>query len=189
MLDSIQWQVRNLAGWSAWRRAATLEEMGALVVRWLEGRDRVLPWHVGPPDPETAEIRGQLRVLNQRALVTTDSQPGLVNVRGMQRAWVRLLAYPDAARHLVMSAEGAGLIAICAGVRQLPTDPVPITIASSGRVITSDRGAPEKLFLKGQSKVVASRAWSVTIIDPEWGRKSLLWEVTARSGAGHTREG
>lgn len=182
VLDSIRYQALTLAGWPAWRKAASLEEIGALVIRWLDGQDRVLPWHMGPPDPETAEIREPLRALNLRGLVTTNSQPGVpLGADGWeQRAWVHLLASPASAWSLAVRAENAGLIVLCEGIRPLPHERVPITLRPDRRVNTSTDGAWEELFLPGRARAVARNAWEVTLIDPVWGRQDFLWEtVTA----------
>lgn len=178
-LDSIRWQAINLAGWPAWRRASTLEEMGALVIRWLDGQDRVLPWHMGPPDQETTEIMEPLRALNQRGLVTTNSQPGVLLGRDgwEQRAWVHLLATPASARSLAERADAAGLIVLCKGIRPLPHERIPITMRPHRRVNTATDGVSEELFLTGRARDLAARAWDVTLIDPEWGRRDLLWET------------
>lgn len=181
-LNPILWPFQRATGWPAWRKAATLEEMGALVIRWLDGQDRFLPWHAGPPDTETAEIAEPLRALNLRGMVTTNSQPGVpLDARGWeQRAWVHLLASPTAALALAVRAEAAGLIVLCEGIRPLPHERVPITLRPDRRVNTSTDGATEELFLPGRARAVAGHAWDITVIDPEWGRQDYLWEtVTA----------
>lgn len=189
MLDVAWWHAVNLTGWPAWRKAETLEQMGALVVRWLAGQDRFLPWHIGPPDSETAEIVEPLRTLNQHGLMTTNSQPGVALEKGIQRAWVSLLASPAAAQDLVTESDSVGLIAMCEEMRPLPATRVPITMTANGRVVTATDGASENLFLPGRAKIAASQAWNVTIIDPEWGRKALLWDVSTKSAARHRIEG
>lgn len=88
LLDSIRWEALNLTGWPAWRRANSLEDMGAIVIRWLEGSDRFLPWHIGPPDPETAEIIEPLIALNLKGLMTTNSQPGIEPYGSDCRLWI-----------------------------------------------------------------------------------------------------
>lgn len=179
LLDTIRWEALNLTGWPAWRRANSLEDMGAIVIRWLEGSDRFLPWHIGPPDPETAEIIEPLIALNLKGLMTTNSQPGIEKYGWKQRAWVHLLTAPDAAKRLFAHAEAQGLIVLCQNVQPLPLKPIPITLRPNGRVLSFTDGASESLFLRGASKGVAKNAWEVTLIDPEWGRKQFLWDTTS----------
>lgn len=183
VLDSICHQALTFAGWPSWRKATSLEKMGALVIRWLDGQDRVLPWHVGPPDSETAEITEYLRALNLRGLVTTNSQPGVpLGADGWeQRAWVQLLAPPASAWSLAVRAEAAGMIVLCEGIRPLPYERVPITLRPNRRVNTSTDGAREELFLPGQARAVAESAWNITFIDPTWGRQDFLWKTITAS--------
>lgn len=178
-LDPIRWPLANLIGWSKWRTVSSMDDMGALVIRWLDGKDRFLPWHAGPPDEETAEISEYLRVLNRHGVVTTNSQPGVpLGIHGwQQRAWVHLLASPETARALVSAADEAGLIGICAGLRALPAQRIPITMRPGGRVNSSTTGAHEELFLVGGSRNLVESAWDVALIDPVWGRKDYLWSV------------
>ncbi len=60
----------------AWGSAESLRDLGERNNRWLDGQVTKTPGHHGPPDPETERIREDLRDLNDRGLVTTNSEPG-----------------------------------------------------------------------------------------------------------------
>lgn len=171
-----------------WPSVDSLEAAGLRVVDWLEGRIRTLPSHLGPPSRETRSIAEDLRLLNARGDVVTDnSQPGLSNVWGRQRATVQGLATEVAAQSLGRRARRMGMLWEDCPVFEAPENArgVPVTQGiTRGLLGNHSRGqvfsARDMAFLIGSIDVpiqtVAS--WrSFCAVDLRWGRRRALWEV------------
>ena len=194
----------RLAGWRiAWRRrraeartwsqAGTLEELATLTAWWLRGWTLFHPGvHGDGPDPETQPIVDVLAAVNMAGLLTETSQPGeLATFQG--RAWrqraalTAFVADSKIARALVAQASVVGLV-----VRSYPPgrrvdangkrDAVDVTTWEGHGVMTGmgDRISPRavrRIFCGCDRQAVreVTRAWQVTLIDPEWGRDTLLW--------------
>ncbi|KMS74199.1 hypothetical protein ACM01_14860 [Streptomyces viridochromogenes] len=176
-----------------WYRARTLEELAALTARWLKGQ---MLWHPngrgGGPDPETRPLIDVLAAANAAGILTENSQPGeLAEFHGRpwrQRAFVTsFVADPELAQALAAQAAEAGL-----GVRAYrpgcradengERDAVDVTFWEGQGVMTGmgNRLSPRAVrhtFLGCDRQAVreVAKAWQVTLIDPEWGRDTVLW--------------
>ncbi|MGW3491928.1 DUF6919 domain-containing protein [Streptomyces sp. NPDC001054] len=102
----MRWSTRR-----QWRTARTLPDLGLLMARWLEGDLPARPGYAGPVDEETAPLVPALASLCRTGALTLQSQPGIVGPGAdgrtwHQRAFVQLLATPEAAAELEERARG-----------------------------------------------------------------------------------
>lgn len=181
----------------AWRSARTLEDVAVLTAQWLRGLLLFHPnGHRGGPDPETLPLADVLAAANGVGILTNQSQPGeLAAFHGRpwrQRAFVTaFVADPSLARALCARAAGAGLVVRVyrPGSRideNGKRDAVDVTVWGS-RVNTGvgDWVPPRAVrrILPGcdrQAVREVAAAWQVTLIDPEWGRNTVLWPLLSR---------
>ncbi|MEV6840043.1 hypothetical protein AB0N17_37065 [Streptomyces sp. NPDC051133] len=181
----------------AWQSARTLEDVAVLTAQWLRGLLLFHPnGHRGGPDPETLPLADVLAAANGVGILTHQSQPGeLAAFHGRpwrQRAFVTaFVADPALARALYARAAGAGLVVRVyrPGSRIAENgkrDAVDVTVWGS-RVNTGigDWVSPRAVrrILPGcdrQAVHEVAAAWQVTLIDPEWGRNTVLWPLLSR---------
>ena len=178
-----------------WAEARTLDDLGELMARWLEGSILYQPaWGPRGPDPETESLVPALAELNRRAFVTHFSQPGL-SVRshsGRQRAVVSGFG-SEAVMHMIGRAGlDTDLIALIypPGGR-LDGLQIPVSVLDdlvgiwAGAEMRPD--AIEEFYGPDchQDAVAALRdAWQATVIDPHWGRNDLIWDRLQEALAG-----
>ncbi|MEV7602907.1 hypothetical protein AB0O91_36635 [Kitasatospora sp. NPDC089797] len=186
-----------------WRSARTAADLGELTAQWLESRIASRPGYTPGhgPDSETTDSPALLAALllcNRGGFVTESSQPGF---RGMgadghwrrQRAAVQGFTNdPDvlavlrgvAEQHgLMIRVYGRGSLSLALGaVVVTERDERPHT--KFGRSLASEdviriwRGA-------GYRAIHAMhRAWQVTLIDPAFGERDLLWRVLTEAFTG-----
>jgi hypothetical protein len=177
----------------AWYQARGIGELAALTARWLRGEMLWTPnGHVGGPDPETLPLVDVLAGLNLAGILTETSQPGELAVfhgrPWRQRAYVTaFVADPELAQILAAQAAAAGLVVRAYRPRRRvdengERDAVDVTTWEGHGVMTGmgDRISPRavrRTFPGCDRQAVreVTRAWQVTLIDPEWGRDTLLW--------------
>ncbi len=181
----------------AWASARTLRDLGQLTALWLEGDLATAPGYSSRPDDETAALVPVLAVLNRAGYVTNGSQPGDAG-QGFnggwweQRAAVAGFAGLRVTRRLTTAALSAGLTVIAHDPAQLPRWRIG---CRSSVAVTREDGQPVSWFGAHLSRRYlrdgwtgygtchrsavsdVCRAWQVTIIDPQWGRPELLWQV------------
>jgi hypothetical protein len=190
---------------SQWAGARTLLEVGELTAQWLEGRIPKSPWYGGEPDPETTEVVPVLAALNRIGFVTTESQPGKDPSEGYaQRAEVSGYVSRELADHLEAATCMTDLVFMKLPATDVRAS-IPITIETQGvasdfrtrspvspaysfagssssieelRFLYSegpaDLGYPS---LSDEAIAVMADSARVTLIDPVWGRRELLWTV------------
>jgi hypothetical protein len=178
---------RGIAGREEWAHAKTLDDLGELMARWIEGALQYRPaYYGGEPAPETDPLRETLAAYNRRGFVTTDSQPSIrINAKGFgQRAWVSGYSNEDLARRL-------GALGLWTDLLVFLFPPgdylwgygVPVTIEEFrpftwvGRYLGN--AYRQEYWAKDCSRealLALMRAWEVHIIDPRWGREAYLWE-------------
>jgi hypothetical protein len=184
---------------AAWRSARTLADLGRLGAQWLEGDLAMQPaWRAGP-DEETQPLIPALAALNRAGFYTTASSPGddgtcSGNVHWRQRAAVEGFADADLAGRLYLAAHEAGLITVTHDPATLPRKHWDKALEIA---VTERDGSPYTWFGQQWSRrEIRSRrhwgtcrraaqdalcsAWQVTIVDPEWVREDLLWDVLAQ---------
>jgi hypothetical protein len=168
-----------------WAAARTLDEMGELTARWLEGTVAFCPSQpCDGPDWETTDLVPVLAGFNRSGLVTTGSQPGEEVLGGCgQRAWVDGVCSEAVADRLVVAGLMSDLVVLAYRPGSVGESVIPVTIsglapvtqvggASSAEIID---GAFEDVHADGRAELRS--AWQVTVIDPRWGRNDLLWDV------------
>jgi hypothetical protein len=180
-----------------WRSARTLQDLGDLMARWLEGDIGSQPGYQPRygPEPETTDLIETLAACNRAGYLTISSQPGLITDDLQQRAAVQ--GFTDdlrMLRRLERLGESAGLLT-AVHLTAAPSEPVDGFIAtiSEGEPCTGFgcHLATSDLYViwsgchrTAADAVIAS--YQVTLIDPEYGRNDLLWtvldEASGRSG-------
>jgi hypothetical protein len=181
---------RRLADAQLWRTATTLDELGELTARWLEGTLLYQPAYLAArPDRETRSLITVLAAVNRRGFVTRNSQPARPLVNGFgQRAWLCGFVSQAAVRELEDLVLTTGLVLLATPPALQCTVDVPITMMA-GRATTHGGqhldGAGIR-FLYGADTPEAvgtlTRAWQVDLFDPEWGENSRLWAALSHWG-------
>jgi len=189
---------------AAWQSARTLADLGELTARWIEGDLQSQPGYYGPSDlDDPARLVPLLAKLNRVGYMTTQSQhaccgPGYDGAHWEQRAAVEGFIAGTAAMRAFASAvggAGAGMLLVLHSPDTLPRwryrfgDAVPVT-AREGRACTWFGAQLPRRHIRdphigyGDCHPDAVRAlckaWQVTVTDPEWGRRELLWQVLER---------
>jgi hypothetical protein len=169
----------------AWGHAITLEDLGELTARWLDGTIGYNPGYGGDPDPETGPVVEALAAINRRGFVTTFSQPGvpLDDEGHAQRASVEGYAREATARRLGTLALRTDLLlhAFPPGNYEAGYQ-VPVTIEAFrpftwvGAYYGKTELEHYAQDLSREALAELSEAWTVSIIDPSWGRLGYLWE-------------
>ncbi|MFF3982709.1 DUF6919 domain-containing protein [Streptomyces sp. NPDC001828] len=173
----------------AWSSARTLTDLGELTAQWLEGSLATLAGgaYRGGPDEETGPLVPVLAAVNRAGYVTTQSQPGLDGPafdgrRWRQRAAVMCLTDTEGLQRLTRTARDAGLL--LAVHRTCSRGPVRDILATTwgGREHTSFGGRVPKGYIRleyrgchREAVRAAIDAHQVTLVDPVWGRDTLLW--------------
>lgn len=189
---------RRRAEVRAWQSARTFEDVAVLTAQWLRGLLLFHPnGHRGGTDPETLPLVDVLAAANRAGILTVQSQPGeLAALHGRpwrQRAFVTaFVADPALARALHARAAEAGLVVRaypprCRAGEHGARDAVDVTFWEGHGVMTAigDRMPPRavgRTFPGCDRQAVREvvGAWQVTLIDPEWGRDTLLWPFLTR---------
>lgn len=173
------------AGREAWGRATTLEDVGELTARWLEGDIAYHPLQFGGPDEETGPLRETLAAANRRGFVTSFSQPGApVDETGSgQRASVEGRAREDLARRLgALGLWTELLVFVFPAGDYRHGYQVPVTVdgfhpfAWLGGYSGDDELDPYAGDCSREAMGELAAAWTVKIVDPRWGREAYLWE-------------
>ena len=183
----------------AWEAARTLDDLGELTARWLEGTIASQPGYEPGcgPDPETAALIPVVARCNRAGYVTCGSQPaeagtGYDGARWEQRAAVQGFAPAGVAGRIWEAAEAAGLTVITHAPATLPRYRIRYGHAEAvtvrgGRPYTYFGAQLPRRHLRDRwtgygichpSAVTAlCSAWQVTVLDPQWGRNDRLWPV------------
>lgn len=168
-----------------WRAARTVADLGARMGDYLTGDLPFQPGSFGPsPDPETAYLTDFLSDYCRAGFITDGSQPGVVDQRWRQRAFVCGFATADTAATLRDSLTGADLVVTSAPLTQTPTDLWPhMPVTSRGGEGVTRVGyrlnANEAMEYFGEYTSVPWKdlvaLHTVQIIDPVWERDDYLW--------------
>ena len=177
-----------------WLSARTLADLGELTAQWLEGTITSQPGYaVGcGPDEETEPLVGVLAAANRAGYITASSQPGGNGLddsgaRWSQRAAVTGFASDATMRRLRAGSGQVRLTTIYARPRRWRTTREHATCVTwfGGRPVTSFGSCLSQAHLRDwwagygvchpEAVAALCQAWQVTIIDPQWGRDSVLW--------------
>lgn len=167
-----------------WAAAHTIEDLGHLTAAWLEGAIDYQPGYIGGPEQETQPITGHLAGYNRNGFLTTASQPGIPTKAGSgQRAWVEGFCTEQAAERIHRAAMHTELIALYArGAYRSNSARIAVTTIDDNDLtfagpMTVDyineyyaRDCPQAL-------ITLHHAWQFALVDPQWGRNTLLWDL------------
>jgi hypothetical protein len=184
----------NRADRRTWATARTLADLGELTAQWLEGKLPSVPGYCGAPDDETLPLVPVLARLNRAGFVTDCSQPGEIDGEYdcEQRAAVQGYADHYLTSTLSLTAHAAGLLTVLFGPAELPRwryrygKAVTVTRVNGQHFTGFGVQIPRRHIrdahlgygMCDRDAVDAiEAAWQVTLVDPEWGRESLLWDV------------
>jgi hypothetical protein len=180
-----------------WADARTLPDLGRLVAGWLEGSIPTQPGYHGGPAEETAPLVPVLAAANRAGYVTYTSQPGYDGTgydgaRWQQRPAVEGLVTngPAAARFIAAARACDGLKVIVQNATRWRcrydwAEPVSRRRRPSGWDETCGFGVQlsrrelSSMYdgVSREAVRAVQAAWQVTLIDPEWGDRSRLWEM------------
>jgi hypothetical protein len=181
----------------AWQSARTLADLGELTAQWLEGRIASVPGYCGAPAEETVPLIPVLARLNRAGFVTDCSQPGQTGDGWEQRAAVQGYAAQDVALRIIGAvAADPELVTISCPPSMVPRwrygyrDAMTVTRARGRHFTGFGVRIPRRHIRDGwighgmcsrEAVKALCEAWQVTVIDPEWGRPDLLWQVLERA--------
>jgi hypothetical protein len=180
----------NASDRKKWASARTLADLGKLTARWLEGDLASQPGYCGPSDIEDPALVPLLAKLNRAGFMTTCSQIG--SIEHEQRAAVEGFASLTAAARLISAANDAGMIVVAHDPAVIPRwrfrygRSVTVTRVGGRRFTGFGAQVPRRHIRDGwigygicsrEAQAALCAAWQVTLIDPEWGRAGLLWQV------------
>ena len=174
-----------------WAAARTFGDLCELTAQWIEGTIGSQPGYCGPSDIEDPAMVPVLAALNRAGFLTSGSQAGCKGDGWEQRAAAEgFIAGTAAAYGLADAAWKAGMTVVMHSPDTLPTRRYrcggAVTVTRSGGgdytefgVQVPRRHIRSRITGYGICRRSAVRelceAWQVTVIDPEWGRRDLLW--------------
>ncbi|MER7487980.1 hypothetical protein ABTY20_19140 [Streptomyces sp. NPDC126497] len=181
-----------------WRDARRIDEVGAAMADWLEGRIDERPGYgAARPDEETTHLIPVLARLNRRGWITTDSQPGLDTVAFDGRRWEQRAAVQGwiaggdpLLRRVIRTARAVGLIVSAHGPgRAVGPSRGLLATRWGGEPHTGFGGRPGRLQLDAELSGVGRQARRelarhgvlLAVIDPVWGRDTVLWSALDRA--------
>ena len=177
-----------------WAGARTLLDLGHLTAAWLEGTIQSQPGYQPRygPDDETLPFVQVLATANRAGYLTGFSQPGLLDLGtyGGQRAAVEgVIADTALLNRLVDAACDRGLEVVLNDLRdaQIPYGPGMVATVQDGEPYTrvgralsiQDLDVLWHGFPVARDIVAAAR--QVTLVDPDFGPSTRLWEVLAEA--------
>lgn len=193
-----------------WFQATSLRSLGQLTADWLEGNNLYLPAYGATcPDPETRPLIPTLAAANRAGYVTDCSQPGHDWTTGFDgRQWRQLAAvsgYCDQRTAMSLyaaAAPGTGVVAHMwapGSKRRDDRFDVAATIRENWDTgegwVNTVFGPPLSRrdvlgIYRGELCRAAvktlTRAWQITLYDPEYGRNDRLWPLLEQWAAGRT---
>lgn len=177
-----------------WSTADSLEDLGELMARWLEGAIPSRPaytQHCGP-DRETSPLIPTLAACCRAGFLTDCSQPGMTGRHHRQRAAVSgLITDNTLLRTVTEQARRAGLTVVVNG----HPGPVLVTEVGASRQPHTWFGhnlAPGDLsyLWYGINEMARTDLWlshQVALIDPVYGPSDRLWRLLDRVSGRRTR--
>jgi hypothetical protein len=187
----------NRADRKAWYSARTFGDLCELTARWIEGDPGEQPAYYGPSDIEDPEMVPVLAALNRAGFMTTCSQAGMSGPGYDEAGWEQCAAvegFADAAtaRRLVGIAGTGGMTVV---IHEPPPRWSRRVRYDEAVTVTWRAGHPYTHFgarvpvrdlrdahvgygnCHGDAVKALCDAWQVAVIDPEPGRRWLLWAV------------
>lgn len=175
-----------------WRAAQGFDQLGALAADFIEGQLEFFPGWLAPDvDEETDELVPTLATCNRSGFLTVASQPGRLPHKGFgdhvfaQRAFVTGFAMPRAADALGALALDTELVISAYPSTDVGGCRVPVSRRDDQVTAWAGQAAgPDELdifaeVLGREALAALRRSRYVSIIDPYWGQRDLLWESIA----------
>jgi len=167
----------NRADRRRWRQAATLADLGELVIAWLNGEITQTPGHLGPPCDETIPLIPALTLANRAGFVTDNSSPAASAWGDWSEASVSGFV-SDSDLERLREVTGGLVLAACRHSHHECGKTKPWELWCPGREVRGfwSRACPavgEEL----------AGAWFVMIGDPAPGRNDRLWPALERFAA------
>lgn len=175
-----------------WQSARTFDDLCELGARWLEGRIHYHPEAcASSPDEESASLVATLAMINRSGFLTSCSQPGVVLEHGSgQRAFLAGIAKESVARRIYSASLTTDLV-VTAFPPSVTTGPshygygIPVTVDEFRPMTWAGQCIPGEILHAYEAAACSSSlieelrtaAWQVDVIDPQWGRDSILWEA------------
>jgi hypothetical protein len=166
-----------------WRDARTLNELGQLMARWLEGEIRWCPGYIGDRiEKETRPLVQHLATYNRGGWLTVDSQPGGHSGEFAQRAVVQGYAPAAVADRITCTARKAGLL-VSHG------EPIPATTCNRRPVAWFGQPLPERDLRDQWGTKVSAEAFAelrgaqhIAIAAPDYGPAgNRMWPTLANA--------
>jgi hypothetical protein len=162
-----------------WKTARTMEDLGELVIAWLNGEVTQTPGHCGPPCEETIPLIPALTVINRGGFVTDNSQLAETVNGSTWNTWVDGFASDETLARIRAAAAGTDLVVMaCRGrhhehQQKFRFQPCPRRDVTDFWATACPHAAD-----------VLWDAWWVYVEDPEPGRNDLLWSTLTLALAG-----
>ena len=175
-----------------WRDARCIDELGAAMAGWLEGRVSSHPGCSTGPDEETLPLVPVLARLNRRGFVTTMSQPGFLGAEVDGRSWQQRATVEGwtSCRNpllgpLIRRARAAGLIVTAYGAGRAVGPRRGLTVSRWGGNPQTDAGGAQKRtglpwIGREARRELARHGVAFAVVDPVWGRDTWLWPLLDR---------
>ena len=176
-----------------WSNCKTFSEVCDVMARFVRGDLACSPGHLAPPDSETKSIELFLDAFNRIGFLTTDSQPGDEphldpdGTFSAQRAFVCGYCNDKVADRFKRLALTSNLIVLLYPPRSTMHVWVPVTISSSqpstavGPNTSEEESTRFAEFCNASIGRALTESWSITVVDPVWGRKKTLWSEISRA--------
>jgi hypothetical protein len=171
-----------------WQQAKSLQDIGELTARWLEGKLSYYPLYGGDIDPEAVPLRRVLAKFNRNGFITEFSQPGEpMDEEGFaQRACVSGYADEAIAKKIACLSLYTELLVFIFepggnGGYQIPITVVEHQPGTWNGLYWDDENL-EQLARDCSREALQSlgKAWFVFVLDLKWGRKAYLWKLVSK---------
>lgn len=172
-----------------WRDARSIGDLGGAMAGWLEGRIASQPGCSTGPDEETLPLVPALARMNRRGYVTTMSQPGDGGTAADGRWWEQRAAVEGwiSCRNpllgpFIRQARAAGLIVSAYGPGRAVGPSRGLTVSRCGDDPRTGAGGRQRRtglpwIGRHARRELALHGVALAVIDPVWGRDSVLWPV------------
>lgn len=173
-------------GKRAWKRAKSFQEVCDLMARFIQGKLQYSPLYCSPTvDGETLPLVPYLAGLNQAGFLTTDSQPGMERPDWKQRAFVDGFALESVARRIARISLFSDLHVVAVPPGYSAGFHTPVIVRDFMPHGWSGFSCFEELeHFADACSVEAMKelglAWSISVIDLQWGREEHLWRELSR---------
>lgn len=171
----------------AWNEATSFNQICELTARFIEGTSPFMPCYgADSVGAETEPLIGYLAAYNRAGFLTTCSQPGEDLPHWKQRAFVDGFALEPVARLIARLSLYTDLHIVAVPPGMSAGFHTPVTLRDFVPHTWTGFSSFEELdvFREECGELAFNellRAWSISIIDLQWGRKEHLWREVAQA--------